>query len=365
MIPGNALLSRRKALRLLSLLPTAGIALKSGALWAADAGKPDVIRFGSPAPLARSELKGGAVAGIANHKGWFDEEFAGTGIRFEFPTFKGGAPMVGQALANGQLDFAVQGDLMAVINRSVGIKTRMLAPSARYGNAYIAVPLKSDIQSVRDLKGRKVSYFKGNFIHLQTLRILAAEGIGEKDIRSVYLDPASASTALIAGDIDAIVGTAELLTLKQRGLARIIYKTNDHSPRLTGQAGFLVRDDFSQKYPAITQRVVKVFVKTARWMADPKNYDEVLGLWSNDEGLKKILKEDQEGRPFLDRTSPLMDEFFISQLKATVADAKQNNLLRGSVDIDSWVDDSYVRKALVELGLQDFWKPVNAKGAYA
>ncbi len=324
---------------------------------------PPTIRFGSPQGFGRSTLKGGVIVGIANHKGWLQEEFGRDGVALEFATFKGGAPMVGQALANGQIDFAAQGDLMSVIGRSSGMKTRLILPSVKLGNAYVAVPAASSARSIQDLRGKRVAYFKGNYVHLQAIRILATEGMSERDIKSIYLDPASSSAALTTGDVDAVFGASDLLTLRDKGLARILYTTRDHSPTLTAQSGFLVREEFASRYPTVTQRIVRVVVRTARWMSDEANRQEIFDLWTSDRGLRSNAVEDYSGRPFVDRVSPLIDPFYVSRYKATLEEADQLGLLRGrKFDIDAWIDRRYLDQALRDLQLQNYWTPLDERG---
>jgi sulfonate transport system substrate-binding protein len=324
---------------------------------------PEVIRFGSPAGFAKSVLTGGVIVGVANYKGWLKEEFSKDKVRLEFPTFKGGAPMVGQALANKQLDFAAQGDLMSVIGYSAGLKTRLILPSVKQANAYLAVPVGSSIKSIEDLRGKKVAYFKGNYIHLQVMRILAAHGMSEKDIRSIYLDPASSAPALAAGDIDALFGASDLLALRDKGLARIVYSTRG-SPLLTAQSGFLVREEFAEKYPETTARVVKVIVKTARWMSDPRNRQEVFELWTSDRSLRSNTEEDYGAeRPLGEKVSPLMDAFYVGRYKATVEEAATLGLLRGAkFDVEQWFDRRYLNAALKELKLENYWHALDESG---
>ncbi|MDQ7969521.1 MAG: ABC transporter substrate-binding protein [Oxalicibacterium faecigallinarum] len=327
---------------------------------------PPVIRFGSPAGFAKSGIVGGAIVGIANYKGWLDEEFKNDKVRLEYPTFKGGAPIVGQALANKQLDFAAQGDLMSVIGRSAGLQTRLILPSVKMANAYLAVPTQSSIKSIEDLRGKKVAYYKGNYIHLQVIRILAEHGMTEKDIRSIYLDPASTAPALISGDVDAVFGATDMLSLRDKGLARIVYSTRD-KPALTAQSGLLVRDEFAQKYPETTARIVKVIVRTAAWMSEKENRAEVFDLWTSDRALRNNVEEDYGvNRPLGDKVSPLMDTFYVTRYQATLDQAAELGLLRGKkFEIEQWFDRRFLNAALKELKLENYWQPLDAKGARA
>ena len=324
--------------------------------------KPEVIRFGAPAVVGSEQGVWGA-SGVARAKGFFEEEFAKDGIRVEFPGFKGGGPMVGQALANGQIDFAGNGDMISLIGRSAGIKSRFILPASRMENAYLLVRPDSDIHSVEDLRGRKVAYFKGNYIQLQVIRILASQGISEKDIRNVNLVGAAATNALLNGNVDAIFAGSESLESEDKGLTKIIYSTRGAAPGLTAQAGLLVREEFAERYPQITERVVKVLVKAARWASDERNRDEVFAIWAKGGRSLATLRADYEGRPLEDRLSPLFDQFILAQYQDTQKLVGELGLLRGGpVDITQWFDTHYLEAALKELSLEHYWIPLDADG---
>lgn len=323
---------------------------------------PSVIRLGAPALQGDTQGVWGAT-GVARAKGWFEEEFAKDGIRFEFPGFKGGGPMVGQALANGQIDFAGNGDMISLIGRSSGIKSRLLIPGSRLENAYLLVAPGSAIHSVKDLRGKKVAYFKGNYIQLQVIRILATEGMTEQDIRNVSLVGAAATHALLSGNVDAIFAGAESLESQDKGLTQVVYSTQGKPARLTAQSGILVREDFAQRYPDITRRVVKVLVKAAHWASEPANKDELFAIWAKGGRSLQTLEQDYAGRPIADRVSPLLDPFFVAQYQDTEHLVDTLGLLRGGTfDVQQWFAPRYLDAALKELGLEHYWVPLGADG---
>lgn len=323
---------------------------------------PEVIRIGAPALSGDTQGVWGAT-GVARGKGWFEEEFAKDGIRVEFPGFKGGGPMVGQALANGQIDFAGNGDMISLIGRSSGIKSRLILPSGKMENAYLLVRPGSDIKGLQDLRGKKVAYFKGNYIQLQVIRILATEGMSEKDIRNVSLRGAPATTALLNGNIDAIFGGPESLEGVVRGLTQVVYSTQGKTARLSAQSGLLVREDFAERYPQLTQRIVNVLVRAANWASDEANREEVLTLWATGDRSLETLRQNYSDRPLADRLSPLFDPFFVGQYQDTQALVGELGLLRGqAVDIEQWIDSRYLDTALREQGLQQRWQPLDADG---
>ena len=351
--------SRRHLLAGAASLATAAL---TGCGSAQNDGKPDVITIGAPAVAGTQQSIMGAQ-GIARVKGWLDKEFRADGIRFAFPGFRGGAASVNQALANGQIDFAYAGDLVAIIGHAAGVGTRLLMPCGRFENAYLAVRPDSSIRSIEDLRGRKVAYFKGSYLHLQVVKILAAHGLAEQDFKSVNLDYATAAAALANGDVEAVFAGIEALGLKDRGIARLAYSTQGKDPRLTGQAGVLVRDAFARRHPGIVGRMVKVWTKAANWASDPSHEDEVLRAWATGKRTPAQLRTNYGDKPLSVRLSPLLDPFLRSQFGETQRLAQQLGLLRGKpFNIDHWFDDQYLESALKSLSLQDRWVALDPLG---
>src|SRR6201985_2410137 len=97
---------------------------------------------------------------VARAQGLVEKEFAKDGTRIEWHYFRAAGPAVSEALASGQVDFVFHGDLPSVIVRSTGIKTRYLLPLYARSNIYVAVPAKSNIHRLQDLKGKVVSNFR-------------------------------------------------------------------------------------------------------------------------------------------------------------------------------------------------------------
>ena len=222
----------------------------------------------------------------------------------------------------------------------------------------------SAIKTLADLRGKRVAYFKGNYIQLQAIRILGTVGLTEQDVKGVNLNSATGQAALLSGDIDALFGGSESLSLKEKGAARIIYSTQGQSARLTAQTGLLVSEDFAKKYPDLTKRVLKVLLLGAKWVSQDANREAAYAIWSAD-GHRNIetLRADYGDRPLADRASPLLDPYFVAQYKDTQRIIGALGLLRGgNVDIADWFDSSYLTSALEELGLQNYWVPLDADG---
>jgi len=97
---------------------------------------------------------GGTLAATAHAAHYVEEELKSEpGVKIAWFFFAGAGPAVNEAFANGQLDFALQGDLPSVIGRANGLQTKILLASGVNTPIYLAVPPDSDIKTVADLKG--------------------------------------------------------------------------------------------------------------------------------------------------------------------------------------------------------------------
>ena len=326
-------------------------------------GQPATIRIGVAQPgIGNPPVFSGSSAAVAHAKGWVEEEFKADGIKVEWFFFKGAGPAVNEALTNQQLDFAFQGDLPAIVARAAGLKTKLVLATGVRSNIYLAVPPDSPIQSVKDLRGKRVAIFKGTNAQLPINRVLEANGLQERDLRSINLDQATTLAALSTKDIDAAFGNINLLRLRDKNAARIVYSSKGGSPIFTTQSHVLVTEEFAQQYPEITARVVKTFVKTSKWASDEVNREEVLRLWAKAGTPYEHWREDYEGQPLRVRINPNFDPFLIARYKDSVEQAYRFKLSRARVDVDQWIDQRYLQAALKELKLETYWPIFQANG---
>jgi sulfonate transport system substrate-binding protein len=133
------------------------------------------------------------------------------------------------------------------------------------------VPPDSDVKTVEDLKGRKVAIFRGTNRQLAVDKLLAAHGLSERDLRVIALDDKASNAALAAKDIDAAFGDTELISLEQKGLAKIVYTSQGDNPAFGRYSALLGLDSFIDAHPDATARVTKVFVKAAYWSSEDQN----------------------------------------------------------------------------------------------
>ncbi|MEZ2299670.1 ABC transporter substrate-binding protein [Variovorax sp. RCC_210] len=342
---------------------TLALALAASALAASAHAAPDTIRIGVASAGGGDPVTfGGSPGGVARSNNWLEDEFKASGIKVEWLFFKGAGPAVNEALSNKQIDFAYQGDLPQIVGRSNGLKTKLLMVSGARNNLYLVTPPKSDIASVKDLKGRNVSIFRGTNGHLVAINVLAEAGLAERDVKGVNLDAGSAQAALVSNGVDAAFGGYEWFKVRDSGLAKVVYSTQGKNPALTRQASLLVRSEFEQANPAEVQRVVDVFVRAAHWSSEEKNRDELFRIWARSGTPVASWAAEFDQQPLAVRNSPLVDEFIVARYKAVVADALKLKLIRREVTVDDWFDTRYLKAALKKQGLENYWTAFDAKG---
>lgn len=296
-----------------------------------------------------------AVIGIVQAHQGIENELKPANVRVEW-TFPGGAgPEINEGIASGQIDFAAYGDLPNIIGRAGGLPTRVIGSR---GAEIIWVGVRTGVRArtIAGLKGLRVTLQRGTIMHQAFDRLLAENGLSEGDVQLYDLKTEDQEAAVLAGDVDVIVGTVTLLRLRNRGIVRILYTTRG---KLTpdGFGAFVVSDDFAKRYPATTLAVVRAYVRAAHWGSLPANRSAVLDIWGRAGTPHALMAESYAGVDFRRQNDPRLDAFYVATLKGEVAFAQANKLIRRPVDVAAWIDRSYVTAALHDLGLQSFWPP--------
>ncbi|CAH2598786.1 Alkanesulfonates-binding protein [Rhodovastum atsumiense] len=330
----------------------------------AQADTPLTVRIGfASIGVDNRPFAGGSPAGVAHAEGYLERAFADRpGLRLQWFFFKGAGPAVNEAFANDQLDIAIQGDLPQVVARATGLKTTMLLANGAHAPTYIGVPPTSTLTGVKDLKGRRVAIFRGTNNHLAIIKVLAANGLSERDLKVINMDAATSSAALVAGEIEATVGNYDVLQLVAKGLARILYSTKGDNPAFERQGTVIAREAFVTAQPEVTQRIVTEFVRAAHWSSQEENREALFAIWARSGRSPEIFREDLAGQTLKSRHTPLLDPFLIEQYRVQAQQAYEFGLIRRRVDITGWFDQRFITAALAELGLQDFWTPLGIDG---
>lgn len=301
---------------------------------------------------------GNSFIATAHLRGVLEQEFKKEGVKVTWLFFPGAGPATNEALANGKVDFALQGDLPSIVGRSTGLKTKVLFATGHFGSTYVVIPAGSSAKSFADLKGKKFSIFKGTNGQIVFNRVLAKYGFTESDLRVISQDGYSARTALATGDIDATITSP--FSLQARGVAKTLLEIKD--PKVAAVAHFWVTENFEKQYPETVQRVVTTLIKEAHWSSQEANRNTQYKLWSQSGIPYEDYKKTWDGWNLKDRHSPLLDDFHRNQINEAVQISKTARLIRRDVDTKTWYEPKYLNNALNELKLDGYWRSFNANG---
>jgi aliphatic sulfonates family ABC transporter substrate-binding protein len=296
--------------------------------------KVTVLRIGSTAPGHVKFL-------LSQEKRWLDEEFAKDGIKVEFFPFAGGGQEAATALATGGLDIAYTASAPALRTAASGANVKLIALSSfgANGGSSIAVRKDSSIQSVKDLKGKKVAFLTGTVRHSTITKALKLEGLTLKDIDGLNLAFEASGPALMRGDIDAVVeGRNSFTPLAETDSIRIILDGRDH-PEWSSPSAVSVNGDFLKKHPDIIKRFLEVDLKAARW-ADANPAETIKIIAEATKKKESAVQKDHPDNKFYGE--PKLTQKSIDAFKAEEIFLKDAGLANGKVDYGKWVSSTLI-----------------------
>jgi sulfonate transport system substrate-binding protein len=328
------------------------ISLLAGGMAAAE-DYPRTIRLGDVG-FGFGTPFGVSLLAVADAKGFIAEEFAGTNVKLEWTYFTGTGPAINEAFANRQLDFASYGAVPNIVGKAAGLDTVILA-STQGTNVFAVARPDSGIDSLADLKGKKVALQKATIIHWSALEALKKAGIEPGDFTLVDLKNADQLAAITAGSVDAVFGTDFLLPLEQKGIAKVFFSSSRDNPDATGFGGFLVSGTFRDAYPKATQKVVNGYVRAAEWVADPANRDEVFQIWSRAGTPVALIARSNADNDFRNAYNPRLDGEFQKRYHSALDFSVEQKLVRQVPDLKDWADPTFLDNALKQGGRDKLW----------
>lgn len=213
-----------------------------------------------------------------------------------------GSNKANEGLRSKALDFGSTGGSPALLARANGTPIKTVDVYAKGEWTALVVAKNSPINSVADLKGKKVAVTKGTDPYFFLLQSLATAGLSPADIEIVNLQHADGKTALERGDVDAWSGLDPFMaeTIQQQG-SRIIYRNPDFN-----SGGVLnVREDFVSAHPDSVQSVVNTYEEARKWAT--KHPAELAALLASQAKVPLSVAQEELGRTALD-ISPVPDD---------------------------------------------------------
>lgn len=252
---------------------------------------------GPPLKIGYSDWPGWVAWEIGIQKGWFEEE--GVPVQFEWMDYV--ASM--EAYGAGKLD------AVSMTNGDALVTGATARPSVAivindYSNGNDMLVAKAGIESVADLKGKKVALEEGFVPHLLVLKALESNGMSDTDITIVNTPTNETPQVLKSDEISAICawqpssGTA----LKQVPGSKPIYTSAD-VPGLIYDCLFVAPESLAARR-AEWLKVTKVWYRIVDYLKNEDNTDDALSILAS-----RVKVSPDEYEPFLEGTFILsMDE---------------------------------------------------------
>ncbi|MGG3623313.1 aliphatic sulfonate ABC transporter substrate-binding protein [Bacillus gobiensis] len=236
-----------------------------------------------------------------------------------------------EALNAGSIDFANAGDAPSIMALSKGMDFKYIASEPSAPNTEgILVRGYSAIQSIKDLKGKKVAYNQASIAQYLLNQSLSSAGLTMDDVNSVILNPPDASIAFEKGDVDAWVVWDPYLTVSEAKGNKIISTAEGIVPF---RSFYFSTSKIAEENPEVVQKVVDHLNKVGKGINEnPQEAAKVLETntkipaetWIN------VLKRK-------DSNAEIIDQQAIDDLTQQVKELKRIQLIKKSVKIEDYI----------------------------
>ena len=241
-------------------------------------------------------------------------------VKVKWVEFTAG-PQLLEGLNVGSVSLGEAGEAPPIFAQAANSNLVYIAnqPEAPKAEALI-VQKDSPIQSIKDLKGKRVVLNKGSNVHYLLLKLLEANNLKLDDIQVVYLPPADARAAFEKGAVDAwVIWDPFFAAAEQQIGARVIA----NGENLVKNYQFYMADrKFAEQNPEVVKAVINELNVAADWMT--KNQDEAAKILEKPTGLDASILKTSIGRMNLG-VQPISNQ--VATQQQYVADAFYNQKL--------------------------------------
>jgi len=231
-----------------------------------------------PLKIGYSDWPGWVAWEVAIEKGWFKE----AGVEVQFEWFDYVASM--DAFAAGKLDAVGMTNGDALVIGATGAKSVMFMVSD-YSNGNDMIVARPGINSVKELKGKKIGVEVGYVSHLMLLDALEKAGMTEADVELINVPTNETPQVLASGDVDAIVAwqPSSGQALSQVPGSKAVATSKD-APGLIYDMYVASPSSFATR-KADWEKVVKVWYRVVDFVNDPLTQPEALSIMAARVGL--------------------------------------------------------------------------------
>jgi len=241
--------------------------------------------------------KGMPLLSLLKEKSNLAERLEAEGFKISWNEFAA-TPAMLEAMVDGGIVFGGGGATGSIYAQQAGRSfVRIGAQTGVSGGSSIIVRGDSGIQSVKDLKGKKVVVSKGTTQHYMLVRALEKEGLSVNDIQLQFIQPAEAFSAFGSKNFDAWAiwdpFTAEAeASFDARVIADNTSVFGDKAP-LEGENLYYAERKFANEHPHAIKIILDELGIVGKWANE--NTDEaakiLANLYSSNVDILKVVEE--------------------------------------------------------------------------
>ncbi|MEP7475164.1 sulfonate ABC transporter substrate-binding protein [Acinetobacter baumannii] len=251
---------------------------------------------------------------ILKARGDLEKALKDQGVQVKWVEFPAG-PQLLEGLNVGSVSLGEAGEAPPIFAQAANPNLVYVAnqPAAPKAEALL-VQKDSPIQSIKDLKGKRVALNKGSNVHYLLLKVLEANHLSLSDIQPVYLPPSDARAAFEKGAVDAWVIWDPFFAAAEHQIQARVLATGENL--VSNHQFYLADRKFAENNPKVLNTVVQTLNQTTEWVST--HQDEAAKLLEKPTALEfDVLKTAISRMGF--GVQPISDK--VAQEQQYVADA--------------------------------------------
>lgn len=275
-------------------------------------------------------------------------------FKLDWQNFTSGPPITNGMMAR-KLHIGMMGDYPLLVNGAIGqtqkgnetLLVAIIAYNAHGSGNGVVVHKDSPYYELSDLKGKLISVPFGSAAHGMVLQAMQSRGWPADYWNLVSQSPEVGTTNLQERKIEAhadFVPFADLLPY--RGFARKIF--DGAETKVPTFHGVVVRKDFASEHPQVVVAYIKALMEANAYVrAKPAEAAAKVEAWTKIEKEVAYLYLGPGGIHTLD---PTIKPRWLDTIRIGHEVLTRLNRVK-PLDIDAWVDETYLRQAFKELRL--------------
>lgn len=271
------------------------------------------------------------VSLVLKEKGWLEDEFAkdGTSVRWVLSL---GSNKALEFLNSQSIHIGSTAGAAALLGRINGNPVKVVYAYSKPEWTALVTGKDSGIQSIADLKGKRIAVTRGTDPHIFLTRALAEGGLTEKDVELVLLQHQDGRLALENGDVDAWAGLDPMMAASELDSGSRLFFRN---PDFNTWGTLLAREDVIADHPEVIRRVIAVYERAREWArANPQELAQIISKAARTPehvAAKQIERTDL--------TQPAIGDAQAATIEAAGLALQKGGIIKPDVDVPAAVSD--------------------------